>query len=283
MRTMKLIFTVSNSFAYGSATHKSLGTVSASKLTSLLTSRSNAILFKLHLLIFVGVVVVCSLCCVLLSEAAFYSSNLTYNMAHKQLTQVPNDIPENSVYIYLQNNKISTIGDYTFIDNIDCEDLKLDHNKLEKITYKLWKGLYSLKWLDLSKNYIQKIESRAFADLTNLQVLYLSDNLLKFLSEDVLPEGHNLSNLKLHGNPLPRDNLDLCWVHQGALEGWITGFTLDAQTAARCDEFDNTSTIDASTTSKGWCKTRSPYQFLSCLFIFVIFSCEMKKIKICKI
>ena len=255
-----------------------------------LTSRSNAILFKLHLFDFVGVVVVCSLCCVLLSEAAFYSSNLTYNMAHKQLTQVPRDIPENSVNIFLQNNKISTIADSTFIDNTDCEDLKLDHNKLEKITKKMWKGLYSLKWLDLSKNYIKKIESRAFEDLTNLQVLYLADNLLKFLSEDVLPEGHNLSNLKLHGNPLPRDSLELCWIHQGALDGWITGFTLDAQTAARCDEFDNSSAADTSTTPKGgWYfllsakrDLRINFKILSRLF-FVIFSCGMKKIKTCEI
>ena len=196
---------------------------------------------------------VCSLGCVLLSEAVFYPSNLTYNMAHKQLTQVPKDIPENSVNIFLQNNKISTIADDTFIDNIYCEDLKLDHNKLENITNKMWKGLYSLKWLDLSKNYIKKINSRAFADLTNLQVLYLSDNYLKSLSEDVLPEGHNLSNLKLHGNPLRRDSLELCWIHQGALEGWITGFTLDAQTAAQCDEFDDNSIVDGSTTPKGRC------------------------------
>ena len=158
---------------------------------------------------------------------------------------------KNSVNIFLQNNKISTIAEYTFIDNIDCEDLKLDHNKLENITNKMWKGLYSLKWLDLSKNYIKKINSRAFADLTNLQVLYLSDNHLQSLSEDVLPEGHILSNLKLHGNPLPRDSLELCWIHQGALEGWITGFTLDAQTAAHCD--DNNSIVDTPTTPKGRC------------------------------
>ena len=199
--------------------------------------------------IFAVVVVVCSLCCVLLNEAAFYPSNLTYDMARNKLTQVPRDIPKESVNIFLQKNKISTIVDYTFIDNIDCEDLKLDYNKLEKITYKMLKGLYSLKWLDLSKNYIKQIEPKAFADLTNLQVLYLADNLLKYLSEDVLPEGHNLSNLKLHGNPLPSDSVELCWVHQGALDGWITGFTLDAQTAVCCDEKLNSTTADMPTTT----------------------------------
>ena len=208
---------------------------------------------KLHLLIFVfiAVVVVCSLCCVLLTEAAFYPSNLTYDMSHNKLTQVPRDIPKESVNIFLQKNKISTIADYTFIDNIECEDLKLDHNKLENISYKMWKGLYSLKWLDLSNNYIKQIESKAFADLTNLQALYLAANYLKSLSEDVLPEGHNLSNLKLHGNPLPRDSLELCWIHHEALEGWITGFTLDAQTAARCDEKLNSTTADTPTTPNG--------------------------------
>ena len=256
-------------FASGSATQNSLGTVSDVQI------QCNSI--QIISFDFVGVVVVCSLCCVLLSEAAFYSSNLTYNMAHKHLTQVPSDIPENSVNIFLQNNKISTIVDYTFIDNIDCEDLKLDHNKLEKITEKMWKGLYSLKWLDLSKNYIKKIESKAFADLTNLQVLYLADNLLKYISEDVLPEGHNLSNLKLHGNPLPRDSLELCWIHQGALDGWVTGFTLDAQTAARCDEFGNNSAVDTSTAPKGRCivssryRKRSPYNLCRIFFIYTYF------------
>ena len=204
-------------------------------------------------LIVAGVVVICSFCCVLLSEAVFYPSNLTYDMADKHLTEVPIGIPEESVNIFLQNNQISTIADNAFMENGNCEDLKLDHNKLENIRYKMFKGLHSLKWLDLSKNYIIHIESRSFADLTNLQVLYLADNYLKTLSEDILPKGHNLSNLKLHGNPLPRNSVELCWIHQGAMDGWITGFKLDAQTAARCnDEEPDNSTMKIPTTRNGW-------------------------------
>ena len=209
---------------------------------------------KLRLLIFVFPgMVLCSLCCALLSEAVFNPSNLTYKMAHKQLTQVPTDIPSESVNIYLQNNRISTITDYAFIENEDCKDLKLNDNKLENIKYKMFKGLRSLKWLDLSENHITHIGPKSFAESTELHVLYLADNYLKTLSEDILPEGHNLSNLKLHGNPLPRDSVELCWIHQGAMDGWITGFTLDAQTAARCNDNEpHNSNTRIPTTRNGW-------------------------------
>ena len=89
-------------------------------------------------------------------------------MAHNKLTQVPRDIPKESVNIFLQKNKISTIVDYTFIDNMDCEDLKLDYNKLEKITYKMLKGLYSLKWLDLSKKLYQTNRTQGICRLYKL-------------------------------------------------------------------------------------------------------------------
>ena len=172
-------------------------------------------------------------------RANFISANLTYTNARNNLTRIPIDIPLEAVNIYLHDNQIANIHDGAFVDNVNCVKLRLDHNNLVTIKSSIWTGLVSLKWLDLSKNHIQHIESGAFTELTELKGLYLSYNQLTTLREDIFAIDYHPEKLTLHSNPLPHDDVTLCWIHQGVLEEWIAGFTLDEKTAMRCDQVDN--------------------------------------------
>ena len=122
------------------------------------------------------------------------------------------------------------------MNNVNCVKLRLDHNNLVTIKQTMWTGLVSLKWLDLSRNHIKHIEPLAFTELTQLQGLFLSYNQLTTLTEDIFAPDYHPDLVTLHSNPLPEDDLILCWIQDGEEEGWISGFTLDASTTIQCDK-----------------------------------------------
>ena len=186
--------------------------------------------------------------------------NLTYKNAHNQLTRVPDDIPRDAVNIYLQDNHIDTILDDTFNRHGNCIQLRLDHNNLVRIKREMWTGLISLHWLNLSKNQIHQVEPESFTDLPELKGLYLSYNQLATLTEDVFPaDGSHPQRLTLHGNPLQsQDDEELCWLHQGVLDGWISGVTLTMTTTATC----NSELTVNSTTEQITCLTQGQGQDL---------------------
>ena len=167
-------------------------------------------------------------------RATFTSTNLTYTKARNNLTHVPTDIPPEAVNIYLYDNQIVTIQDDAFMDNVNCVKLRLDHNNLVTIKRSMWTGLVSIKWLDLSRNHIKHIEPLAFTELTQLQGLFLSYNQLTTLTEDIFAIDYHPDLVTLHSNPLPEDDLRLCWIQDGKEKGWISGFTLDATAAIQC-------------------------------------------------
>ena len=169
-------------------------------------------------------------------RATFTSANLTYNNARNNLTRVPTDIPSEAVNIYLHDNQIVIIQDDIFVDNVNCVKLRLDHNNLVTIKQSMLTGLVSLKWLDLSKNHLKYIEPLAFTELTDLKGVYLSYNQLTTLREDIFAPDYHPDKLTLHSIPLPEDDVRLCWIHQGVLEEWISGFKLDEKTSTRCGE-----------------------------------------------
>ena len=190
-----------------------------------------------HITLFLFVVVLmvfvlCSHGC----RAIFTSANLTYTNARNNLTHVPTDIPPEAVNIYLHDNQIVTIADHAFVNNVNCVKLRLDHYNLVTIKQSMWTGLVSLKWLDLAKNHINYIEPLAFTELTELKGVYLSYNQLTTLTEDIFAIDYHPDKLTLHSNPLSEDDVRLCWIHQGVLEEWISGFKLDGKTSIRCDE-----------------------------------------------
>ena len=154
------------------------------------------------------------------------SANLTYTNTHNSLTHIPSDIPTEAVNIYLHDNQIVTVHDDAFVDNVNCVKLRLDHNNLVTIRPSMWTGLTSLKWLDLSRNHIKHIEPMTFTELTELKGLFLSYNQLTTLTEDIFATDYHPDRLTLYNNPLPQDDVGLCWILDGEEEGWISGFTL---------------------------------------------------------
>ncbi|CAD5214215.1 unnamed protein product [Bursaphelenchus okinawaensis] len=91
------------------------------------------------------------------------------NCVNKGLTQIPKDIPSNTVRLDLQENQIT----------------KVQRNDLAYLKH--------LKILQLMDNNITTIEANVFDELRNLERLRLNRNLLQ-----VIPEKLFAKNSKLH-------------------------------------------------------------------------------------
>ncbi|KAM4569805.1 decorin [Odontesthes bonariensis] len=93
------------------------------------------------------------------------------------LTDIPEDIPDDTTLLDLQNNKITEIKENDF---------------------KKLKGLHALI---LVNNKITTIHPKAFSPLTNLQRLYLSKNFLKDMPAN-MPK--SLQELRIHENEITK-------------------------------------------------------------------------------
>ena len=103
--------------------------------------------------------------------------------------------------LYLHNNEIKTIEDYSFFKMITLETLTLNNNKLLNLEESALSGLFRLKYLNLSFNSIEHIKMAHFYDMFNLISLDLGHNNLKFISDSSFLNLRHLVNLFLNENP----------------------------------------------------------------------------------
>ena len=87
-----------------------------------------------------------------------YTENRWFYRTNSHLGEVPSNIPESVVRLYLSNNSIETLKSKDFDD------------------------MAELTFLDLRGNLISEIESRAFSDLDSVVELQLQDNHIRSLS-----------------------------------------------------------------------------------------------------
>ena len=89
-------------------------------------------------------------------SAAFYSTNINiYNGDNSGLTDVPEDIPAQTVVVHQEYNEITFIRANNFQSLSTCTKLYLSSNRISEIQIEAFKGMIHLKYLFLSWNNIK--------------------------------------------------------------------------------------------------------------------------------
>ncbi|KAI8507290.1 Leucine rich repeat N-terminal domain [Branchiostoma belcheri] len=150
----------------------------------------------------------------------------TVDCSNRGVGVVPDQVPPNTVILWLNNNKIqglvqnqfpglSTLqslylgnnsisyiekGAYSGLDSLTR--LRLDSNRLSSVQAGMFEGMPNLDRLILSNNVVLDIEKGSFASLPRLTTLDLSNGLLVSIEVGYFTPLANLQRLHLSGNPI---------------------------------------------------------------------------------
>uniref|UniRef100_A0A8C6NQ27 Leucine rich repeat containing 3Ca n=1 Tax=Nothobranchius furzeri TaxID=105023 RepID=A0A8C6NQ27_NOTFU len=98
----------------------------------------------------------------------------TVRCSNLQLTEIPEDIPNDTQHFYLDFNLLTSVPTNAFVGLTHLVELDLSHNELSQLELGAFRGLSSsLQFLDLSSNKLKKFNPDAFeglrarANLTN--------------------------------------------------------------------------------------------------------------------
>ena len=100
------------------------------------------------------------------TTTAQFSNGILYERSGERLTDVPDDIPDNTTRVQLSFNHIQTVRRRAFSHLSLCFQLNLRENLINEIERKAFYGLKSLKTLDLSYNRL-KVKQENRPVLTN--------------------------------------------------------------------------------------------------------------------
>ncbi|XP_066287727.1 carboxypeptidase N subunit 2-like [Branchiostoma lanceolatum] len=146
----------------------------------------------------------------------------------RQLTSVPQDLPDNTTALILEQNWIQAVHQANFSRYGSLEALDLSYNSISRIDSGTFVHLTELTRLELSGNGLNTLSANAFAGLGNLVSLGLSANHLTSLVGTMFAGLGSLTQLYLNGNPLStiQDNpfatlgsLTVLNLHQNLLTG----------------------------------------------------------------
>lgn len=101
--------------------------------------------------------------------------------------------------IKIQQSRIETIDNGTFVPNTRLERLDLSQNLLTTLSSSVFDNLIRLRYLDLSSNSIEYVEE-AFTNLAHLEQLNLRDNKLQELTINTFLGLHKVQYLNLDTN-----------------------------------------------------------------------------------
>jgi hypothetical protein len=104
--------------------------------------------------------------------------------------------------LYLGFNKIKTIDNNAFKDNLKLEYLALGFNKIKYLSDDLFKSLRNLKQLFLNDNQIRYIDQLIFKTPTSLERIDMDNNEVKFLHPETFSTLSNLKNISIANNQL---------------------------------------------------------------------------------
>lgn len=109
----------------------------------------------------------------------------TLNMNSNNLISISNRSFSDNVlqFLYLSDNKIEQIEDYTFLSQQELFELDLSRNRLTNVTSSTLLGLITLTTLNLSMNFIETLGPGMFEDMKNLIVVDLNGNRIKYIPD----------------------------------------------------------------------------------------------------
>jgi len=166
------------------------------------------------------------------------------------LTQVPADIPTDTVEMRLENNNITEIGAHAFQTAPQLKRIDLSRNKLKNVSQAAFStnkkltalilfdnnlvsiasntlnGLYDLNMILLNKNNISCLPDKVFKHQNKLLLLSLYDNNLRSLPRNIFNKLTNLASIHLGANPWQCD----CNLHW--LQSFIKSKSVESSGAA---------------------------------------------------
>lgn len=100
------------------------------------------------------------------------------NCYGRELTEIPQDIPSNVVYLDLQHNHIESLDASRFQNLSNLQEIILRYNRLTALPDHAFSNLPSLKHLQLGSNLLTSLKKDAFVNLPNLNILDVTENQL---------------------------------------------------------------------------------------------------------
>ena len=116
------------------------------------------------------------------------------------LTAIPDDIPDETVMLYLDENLIEDIRPGAFEHLPKLEYISLYHNRLTELRVDMFRGLSKLRGIHLYVNKIAAIEDDTFANFAHMKTLSLEDNELPEIRPGMFVGLDNLQFLNLRNN-----------------------------------------------------------------------------------
>ncbi|XP_052065333.1 leucine-rich repeat-containing G-protein coupled receptor 5-like [Mytilus californianus] len=122
----------------------------------------------------------------------------------KNLTAVPDGIPDDVVNLDLSMNNMTSFPDNAFLKFRKLEELRLAGNKLTDIPPKAFQDLYFLKVINLQHNSFTKVPAYTFQNLSYLRELDLDANYIEDVPDEAFKRCRSLQLLQLDANQLTK-------------------------------------------------------------------------------
>ncbi|XP_055023863.2 leucine-rich repeat and transmembrane domain-containing protein 1 [Misgurnus anguillicaudatus] len=132
----------------------------------------------------------------------------------QSLYDIPRKLHQDTLELYLQNNRIRGLGSMSFRETPQLQILDLANNSITMLSPSALLGLRGLKVLRLANNSIREVDRRLLVSIRNLTLLDLSYNSIGGLPGALADSFHHLTHLSLQYNHLTK----LDRVHLEALE-----------------------------------------------------------------
>ncbi|KAF7634264.1 hypothetical protein Mgra_00006342, partial [Meloidogyne graminicola] len=120
----------------------------------------------------------------------------------RNLRFIPSGLPQNTVELRLEQNKITKLEANTFSHMSKLIRLDISKNNIIDVHPEAFKGLKQLNSLMLFANNLTDLDHHVFQDLESLQVLLLNGNKLKCLRDGIFNGLKHLRLLSLYDNNL---------------------------------------------------------------------------------
>ncbi|XP_076845293.1 leucine-rich repeats and immunoglobulin-like domains protein 1 isoform X2 [Brachyhypopomus gauderio] len=125
----------------------------------------------------------------------------TTDCSNTQLTHIPRDLPERTVYLNLSHNHLAG-ADMDILSHLpNLREVRLEHNELTSLPI-FGNGTLPIVYLSLHHNKIASVQGSRLQNLPHLLTLDLSHNDLLDLREHCFPPGLHIRELLLSANKI---------------------------------------------------------------------------------
>ena len=111
-----------------------------------------------------------------------YTEEGEFHRTYSQLAEVPTDIPEAAIEVYLYGNQINQLRGGSFSNLQNCTKVDVGTNHIVTIETGAFEGLNNVEKVNLYLNSLREIRGSMWKGLSSLRILILSNNNLHSLA-----------------------------------------------------------------------------------------------------